>query len=192
MFYEWKPYVPVAKRRAHAAKRLAKLQKKSGQVATPVVIEGKTIARTFWGKSWCDNLERYSDYANRLPRGRTYARNSSVVDLKIGKGQVDAMVSGSDLYNITVAVETLADTRFRLRAVDESELVAEAAEGAALAQPSQSSDRLLDDSGLSELFGLNLHGQDAEPPEPTVKRKAKAKPKSRAKKAVKKRPAKAL
>ena len=81
-FYAWKPYVPVAERRQEAARHVQKMAKK-GQAVTPVVIEGRTIAKTFWGKSWCENLERYSDYANRLPRGRTYVRNGSVVDLKI-------------------------------------------------------------------------------------------------------------
>ena len=64
--------------------------KKKGQSVAPVTIEGRTIAKSFWGKAWCDNLERYSDYANRLPRGRTYVRNGSVVDLQIAKGEVAA------------------------------------------------------------------------------------------------------
>ena len=72
-----------ARRRA----RVAKLAKK-GQTLSPVVIEGRAIATTFWGKAWCDNLERYSDFANRLPRGRTYVRNGSVVDLQIAPGAV--------------------------------------------------------------------------------------------------------
>src|SRR6266487_3335324 len=102
MYYErWKPYVPVAKRRAQAAREAAKRAKK-GQTVAPVVIDGRTIARTFWGKAWCDNLERYSDYSNRLPRGRTYVRNGSVVDLQIVAGQVDAMVSGSTMYDVVV------------------------------------------------------------------------------------------
>ena len=75
--------------------RLSKLKKK-GQSIAPVTIEGRVIARSFWGKSWCTNLERYSDYENRLPRGRTYVRNGSVVDLQIAKGAVAAMVAGSD------------------------------------------------------------------------------------------------
>ena len=76
---------------------MAKLRKKGHPVA-PVVIDGRAIATTFWGKAWCDNLESYSDYANRLPRGRTYVRNGSVVDLQIAPGEVTAMVSGSTLY----------------------------------------------------------------------------------------------
>ena len=63
----WKPYVPVAKRRAQAGKAVAKA-KKAGQDLHPVVIEGRAIAKTFWGKAWCDNLEAYSDFENRLPR----------------------------------------------------------------------------------------------------------------------------
>ena len=69
---------------------------------SPVVIDGRTIAETFWGKAWCDNLERYSDFANRLPRGRTYVRNGSVVDLQIAPGAVTALVSGSTIYKVKV------------------------------------------------------------------------------------------
>jgi hypothetical protein len=52
-----------------------------------VEIEGRKIARTFWGEAWCDHLESFSDYANRLPRGRTYVRNGSVCHLEIAKGE---------------------------------------------------------------------------------------------------------
>src|SRR6266851_5258162 len=110
-YYGWQPYVPVAARRAQAAGAMAKLMKK-GQQTSPVVIDGRKIARTFWGKAWCDNLERYSDYANRLPRGRTYVRNGSVVDLQIAPGAVTAMVSGSDLYRIEVKVAAVPKARW--------------------------------------------------------------------------------
>ena len=90
-YYEWAPYVPVAERRRQAASKLAKLKKK-GEVAAPVTIEGRIIAKSFWGKAWCANLERYSDSANRLPRGRTYVRNGSVVDLQVDGGGVKALV----------------------------------------------------------------------------------------------------
>ncbi len=79
----------------------------------PVVIAGRKIARSFWGKAWCDNLERYSDYSNRLPRGRTYARNGSVIDLRIGGGNVDALVSGSEIYTVAVKIRSLAAARWR-------------------------------------------------------------------------------
>jgi uncharacterized Zn finger protein len=102
-YYGFRPYVSVAARRAQAARELAKLRK-NGRAMSPVSIEGRKIARTFWGEAWCDNLERYSDYANRLPRGRTYLRNGSVVDLQVGPGRVTALVSGSAMYDVQVTV----------------------------------------------------------------------------------------
>jgi len=107
-YYGWRPYVPVATRRANAARKIAKLMKKAGRGAAPVVLPGRGIAGTFWGKAWCDNLEAYSDYANRLPRGRTYIRNGSVVDLQISEGKVTSYVSGSELYKIEVRIKPLA------------------------------------------------------------------------------------
>jgi uncharacterized Zn finger protein len=107
----FRPYVPVAQRRQRAAREVAKLQKR-GRTVSPVVIEGRTIARTFWGRAWCDNLERYSDYAYRLPRGRSYVRNGSVVDLQIAAGGVEALVSGSDLYRVSVRVSPVARRRW--------------------------------------------------------------------------------
>ena len=104
--YDYKPYVPVAKRRAQAAKEVAKRVKK-GQAVSPVVIEGRAIVSTFWGKAWCTNLESYSDFENRLPRGRTYVRNGSVVDLKIEKGRIKALVSGSELYTVQIEITAL-------------------------------------------------------------------------------------
>ena len=94
--YGWRPYVSAAERRRKAEREMQKLKKK-GHPVSPVAIAGRTIARTFWGKAWCDNLERYSDFSNRLPRGRTYVRNGSVLDLQIAPGEVKALVSGSFL-----------------------------------------------------------------------------------------------
>jgi uncharacterized Zn finger protein len=105
-YYEFRPYVSVAERRAQAAREVARRTKK-GQTVSPVKIEGKAIATTFWGKAWCTNLEGYSDFANRLPRGRTYVRNGSVVDLKIEKGRIKALVSGSELYEVEIDIAAL-------------------------------------------------------------------------------------
>lgn len=88
-------------------------RKKQGHAVSPVVIEGRTIAKTFWGKSWCDNLERYSDFANRLPRGRTYVRNGSVVDLQITPGAIHALVSGSELYEVALKVAPVSKARWK-------------------------------------------------------------------------------
>ena len=116
-YYGWRPYVSVAARRAQALREMAKLRKKGLEVQ-PVEIEGRKIARTFWGEAWCDHLESFSDYANRLPRGRTYVRNGSVCHLDMTKGEVQAIVSGSELYNVKIAIKTLnrkkwADVRER-------------------------------------------------------------------------------
>jgi uncharacterized Zn finger protein len=105
-YYGFRPYVSVGARRAQAARELAKLQKK-GRTLSPIVIDGRKIARTFWGVAWCDNLERYSDFANRLPRGRSYVRNGSVVDLRIEPGLITALVSGSRLYDVKITVQSL-------------------------------------------------------------------------------------
>jgi uncharacterized Zn finger protein len=103
---EWGRYVPVAERRAKARREMDKLRKK-GKNIQPVTIDGRTIARSFWGKGWCDHLESFSDYANRLPRGRTYVRNGSVCHLDIRPGHIEAIVSGSELYNIVVRIKEL-------------------------------------------------------------------------------------
>ena len=103
---DYKPYVPVAKRRAQAAKEVAR-RLKNGEKISPVQIEGRTIAASFWGKAWGENLESYSDFENRLPRGRTYVRNGSVVHLAIEAGRIRAMVSGSELYTVQIQISPL-------------------------------------------------------------------------------------
>ena len=111
-WYSFRPYVSVAERRRKAAKETAKLAKK-GIRFSPVAIQGRTIAATFWGKAWCDNLESYSDYANRLPRGRTYVRNGSVIDLKIEPRKITAQVMGSSLYQQTITITPIDGKRWK-------------------------------------------------------------------------------
>jgi uncharacterized Zn finger protein len=117
MYFPWKPYVPAASRRRTADRTVAKLQKK-GQTLSPVTAGRGAIAKSFWGKAWCQNLERYSDYSNRLPRGRTYLRNGSVIDLKMGPGEVTAQVMGSSLYQITVSIGEVAGAHWHAIARD--------------------------------------------------------------------------
>ena len=111
-YFSWRPYVSVAEKRRRSELKLRKL-KKTGQSVAPVRIEGRTIATSFWGQSWCANLERYSDYENRLPRGRSYVRNGSVLDLQITEGEVVAMVSGSDLYKVKATIAPVAARRWK-------------------------------------------------------------------------------
>ncbi len=102
-YSRWPKYVSVAARKAKAEKQIKSLKKK-GKSLQPVVIEGRNIAKTFWGKAWCDNLEAYSDFENRLPRGKSYVRNGSVIDLEIQKGSIKAQVMGSSLYHVEITI----------------------------------------------------------------------------------------
>ncbi|MGH8169999.1 MAG: SWIM zinc finger family protein [Steroidobacteraceae bacterium] len=109
--YARKPSVAEQRQRAaREAQRLAKRLVKAGRRPTPVVIDGRTIARSFWGKAWCQNLESYRDYEYRLPRGRSYARNGAVLDLDIGPGRVKALVSGSrpSPYEVDIQIKPVA------------------------------------------------------------------------------------
>ena len=108
----WRPYVPVAQRRARAILKMEKLRKKGVNIQ-PVRIEGRQIARTFWGRAWCEHLESFSDYENRLPRGRTYVRNGSVCHLDIAKGRIAAKVSGSEIYDIRITIKPLPKDKWR-------------------------------------------------------------------------------
>jgi uncharacterized Zn finger protein len=108
----WRPYVPVAERRRKAEREMARLRKK-GKDIQPVVLRGRAIAETFWGRSWCEHLEKFSDFANRLPRGRTYVRNGSVCHLEVREGRIEAKVSGSELYDVDISVKTLPPKRWK-------------------------------------------------------------------------------
>jgi len=263
-YSDWgfRPYVSVAERRRKALREMEK-RKKQGHSVSPVNIEGRTIARTFWGKSWCENLERYSDYENRLPRGRSYVRNGSVVDLQIEAGAIHAYVSGSELYKVELKITPVAKAKwksicgdcagaidslvellqgrlssgvmericrqdqglfptpkeihlncscpdwagmckhvaavlygvgarldrqpellFRLRAVDELELIANAGKAAPLKKLAPATDKLLGGEDLSAIFGLDMAqsaSSDAPTDEPIqvrVKRANKAAPAS--------------
>ena len=108
-YYGWAPYVSAAERRAKAQKQLEKM-KKQGFEVQPVQLSGRKIAQSFWGKAWCEHMESFSDYANRLPRGRSYIRNGSVCHLDIQSGLIKAMVSGSALYNVQITIAALKKT----------------------------------------------------------------------------------
>ncbi len=251
-YFSWKPYIPVAKRRQHAAQKIARL-KKQGHPIEPVTIEGRTITKSFWGKAWCENLERYSDFANRLPRGRAYVRNGSVIDLKITESVVTAMVSGSEIYQVKVGVarvpaahwsalcrdcagtidslvellqgrlskgvmervcrpgrglfpspkdielscscpdwadmckhvaavlygvgarlDTQPGLLFRLRNVDESDLLATGGQEISLVKEATPSDKILEGSDIAALFGLEMSGATTQDVPPSRRQPARA------------------
>lgn len=110
----YRPYVSVGEKRARGALALARVLKKGKRTAEPVIARRtRQLADTFWGKAWCDNLDRYADFANRLPRGRAYLRNGSVLDLAITRGRVEAYVAGTLLYRVTIGIAPLARARWR-------------------------------------------------------------------------------
>ncbi|MCH9691412.1 MAG: SWIM zinc finger family protein [Gammaproteobacteria bacterium] len=113
MKYGYSPYVPVAKRRKNTLQIMNKLRKKGVNIQ-PVEIEGRKITKTFWGNAWCQHIESFSDYGNRLPRGRTYVRNGSVCHLSIEEGVIEAIVSGSEIYKVNGTIKPLAQKKWKM------------------------------------------------------------------------------
>ena len=112
--FEFPEYVSVATRRARAGAAAEKIARKQKRSLAPVrPIAGTRLARTFWGKAWCDNLESYRDYENRLPRGRSYVRHGAVIDLRILAGKIAALVSGTSIYEVDVTIRPLPPKSFR-------------------------------------------------------------------------------
>ena len=108
----WKPYVPVAKRRAKAAVQIQKAINNGGSFE-PIIVTTRSITHTFWGKAWCKNLEAYSDYQNRLPRARSYVRNGSVIDLQVLPGKVLAQVVGTRHYQVEIHITPLLEDQWQ-------------------------------------------------------------------------------
>jgi uncharacterized Zn finger protein len=70
---------------------------------------------TWWGQRWIAALEALGQtYANRLPRGRTYARNGSVTELVVAPGLVTARVQGSrpSPYRVSLRIPVFTDTQW--------------------------------------------------------------------------------
>lgn len=110
--FRWAPYVPVAQQREEAQEKLRALQKQ-GKKVQPIEITGRAIAYTFWGKAWCDHIQSFSDYSNRLPRGRSYVKHGAVVHLEIRKGEIFAKVAGTRLYTVLIYIKTLSPKKWK-------------------------------------------------------------------------------
>lgn len=111
---QWREYVPQVTRVAEGVREMLAARRR-GEAWTAVRAEprARKIAATVWGQAWCENLERYRDFENRLPRGRTYVRNGSVVHLEIASGRIDARVRGSDLYRVSIAIAEVTEPRWK-------------------------------------------------------------------------------
>src|SRR5665647_1883661 len=106
--YGFPKYESAAKKRAKASKSLVSFKKKNPEIE-PIIIEGRMLAKNWWGKAWNLNLESYADYDNRIARGKSYVRSNAVIDLKIFKGQIVAKVQGSRSkpYEVEINIDTL-------------------------------------------------------------------------------------
>ncbi len=109
--WSWKPYQSVADRKIKAEKTISKMQKK-GKKLNPVRIESRKIATSFWGNAWCKHLESLSDYVTRLPRGRSYVRHGAVIDLVVQGGKIKALVLGSEVYNVSISITKVDQTKW--------------------------------------------------------------------------------
>jgi len=107
-YWEYPRYVSVGEKRAKAARKLKQLRKKNPAIQ-PVILEGRAIARTWWGKSWNLNLEGYADYSNRIGRGRSYVRHGAVLDLQVSAGQVESLVQGTRAkpYSVVIKIKRI-------------------------------------------------------------------------------------
>ena len=114
-FWGYPRYVSVEEKRTKAEKKLKQLMKKNPAMR-PVIIQGTAITKTWWGKSWNKNLERYADYSNRIGRGRSYVRHRAVLDLQIEPGKVDALVQGSASkpYAVTIGIEPISPATWKV------------------------------------------------------------------------------
>jgi uncharacterized Zn finger protein len=101
----------IQEQRRNAARESHRLAK-TGEKLSPVVIEGRAIASSVWGKAWCENLESYRDFEYRLPRGRSYVRHRAVIDLKVSAGQIAGLVCGSEVYTVQIAIKPLAQAHW--------------------------------------------------------------------------------
>jgi len=107
-FWQFPRYVSVGEKQQRSQRKLELLMKKNKDIK-PVIVEGRTLAKTWWGKAWNKNLEGYADYSNRIERGRSYVRCGSVLDLQIHEGKIKSLVQGSSAnpYSIEIKIHSL-------------------------------------------------------------------------------------
>jgi len=110
--FAWTPRKTVAQRRAEAEREIENAARR-GKATSPVAVSGRKLATTFWGKAWCDNLERYRDFAYRLERGRSYLRSGSVLDLQIAAGKISSEVLGSQRYEVAIEIDAVKRDAWR-------------------------------------------------------------------------------
>lgn len=108
--YYTQPGSSQLKKNAAASKKKAS---KKGKILNPIIVQGRVIAKHWWGKAWCENLERYADYGNRIDRGKRYVRTGTVIDLNMEKGKITAKVQGSRKipYKVEIRISPLSEEK---------------------------------------------------------------------------------
>ncbi len=71
-----------------------------------------TFGQTWWGEQWLSALNDIDD-SNRLPRGRRYAANGSVLQIEIQNARVNARVQGSRRtpYRVNISLDAFSDAQ---------------------------------------------------------------------------------
>lgn len=108
--YYSQPSQEEIKKRASVTK---KKESAKGKNLSPVTVTGRNIAKSWWGKAWCNNLESYADYDSRLERGKRYVRSNAIVDLQIERGKILARVQGTRKipYKVEIRISPLSEER---------------------------------------------------------------------------------
>ncbi len=109
----FREYVSVGERSARAQRKIRQLKKKNPNL-NPVVIDGKQIASSWWGKAWINHLKHYADFDNRVGRGRSYVKNGLVIHFAIKPGHIESIVMGtsSSPYNIKIKTKKLSPNKW--------------------------------------------------------------------------------
>ncbi len=113
-YWGFSRYVSVGEKKQRSRRKLEQLKKKNRNIK-PIIVEGRTLANTWWGKAWNKNLEGYADYSNRIGRGRSYVRCGSVLDLQISEGKIQSLVQGSESnpYSVVIKIKALEKSVWR-------------------------------------------------------------------------------
>ena len=78
-------------------KESVKKQKEKGNKLEPVVISGRTIAKSWWGKAWCDNLER-----SRFARSCSFFAKTAVRSLSLAFTIPSTAIAHSPMAETTI------------------------------------------------------------------------------------------
>ena len=103
---DFQPRLKAADLKKLAAMRLAELQAE-GQELHPVVNSSRKLATHFWGSAWMKQLALCESGGMCLAPGRTLLRHGCVLDMRISRGCITALVSADELYEVELHLTPL-------------------------------------------------------------------------------------